>query len=291
MEGELRRRLASLLGSPPVRWERRAAPWQPPEGVAGGTQRFVVSLADGRRAFVKHAPGGQMAGWLRRELQVYAHLRGAFMPEVLGSDDGDGGPLLVLEDLSDAHWPPPWTSEHVLAVRRALAEVAAAEPLPGTPALGDYEPGLTRGWQAVAEDPAPFLSLGLVDAAWLARALPRLVDASAAAAVAGDALLHLDVRSDNLCLRDGRAILVDWNHASVGNPDFDLAFWLASLAAEGGPPPHELMPGAGGFAAVVSGYFARYAGLPAPTFAPTVRSLQLAQLVPALAWARRELGL
>ena len=43
--------------------------------------------------------------------------------------------------------------------------------------------------------------------------------------------------------------------------------------------------------AVVSGYFAAVAGLPAPTFAPTVRALQLAQLVPALAWTRRVLDL
>ena len=53
---------------------------------------------------------------------------------------------------------------------------------------------------------------------------------------AGEAFLHLDVRSDNICIADGRAVLVDWNWASLGNPRVDLAFWLPSLSHEGGPP-------------------------------------------------------
>jgi len=41
------------------------------------------------------------------------------------------------------------------------------------------------------------------------------------------------VRSDNLCLRDGHAVLLDWNHARIGNAAFDIAFWLPSLVLEG----------------------------------------------------------
>ena len=122
-------------------------------------------------------------------------------------------------------------------------------------------------------------------------ALPSLIEASRSAPLDGDELVHLDVRSDNLCFRGSQAILVDWNHACVGNGDFDVAFWLPSLAAEGGPPPDEILPGAGALTAVVSGYFAAVAGLPPPAHAPTVRPLQRAQLEPALAWARRELSL
>ena len=46
------------------------------------------------------------------------------------------------------------------------------------------------------------------------------------------------MRSDNLCIRDGRAYLVDWNCACLGNPELDLAAWLPSLACEGGPQPY-----------------------------------------------------
>jgi thiamine kinase-like enzyme len=50
-------------------------------------------------------------------------------------------------------------------------------------------------------------------------------------------LLHFDVRSDNLCFRDGRALLIDWNLACIGNPVVDVAAWLPSLHAEGVRPP------------------------------------------------------
>jgi hypothetical protein len=54
--------------------------------------------------------------------------------------------------------------------------------------------------------------------------------------LAGDALVHVDVRSDNVCFRDGHALIVDWVAAGIANPDLDVAAWLPSLAAEGGRP-------------------------------------------------------
>jgi len=119
-----------------------------------------------------------------------------------------------------------------------------------------------------------------------------LREAAAACPFAGDALVHFDLRSDNVCIRDGRALIVDWNWAAVGEPTWDLAGWLASLAAEGGPQPEELLRGGGPYAAVVAGYFAARAGLPPPPTAdPSVRDLQLSQLREARPWAARELRL
>jgi aminoglycoside phosphotransferase (APT) family kinase protein len=145
------------------------------------------------------------------------------------------------------------------------------------------------GWEDVAADPEPFLSLGLVSGEWLDRHGPALVSASREADVDGTSLLHADVRSDNLCIRDGRAVLVDWNHARVGNPALDLAFWLPSLRLEHGPPPGHF--GVDGLAVVVSGFFAALAGLPAPAGAPAVRAFQRAQLEVALPWTCAALGL
>jgi hypothetical protein len=286
----LEQRVGRLAGSHPVAWEPRAAAWQPAGGVPGGNKRFSVALADDSRVFVKYAESAEMAGWLRREAQVYEHVRGSFMPGFVGFDDGDV-PLLVLEDLTAADWPPPWSRRRADAVLSALAAVRGTEPPPDTPTIRGYAAGIGERWERVAADPEPFLSLGLVSRDWLLGALPTLIEASRAAPLDGSELVHLDVRSDNLCLRDGRAILVDWNHACIGNGDFDVAFWLPSLAAEGGPLPDELLPGAGALTAVVSGYFAAVAGLPPPALSPTVRPLQLAQLKPALAWTRRELAL
>ena len=85
---------------------------------------------------------------------------------------------------------------------------------------------LLHGWTEVESDPAAFLSLGLCSTEWLESALPELLAASERCDVQGEAFLHLDVRSDNICIADGRAVLVDWNWASLGNPLVDLVFWL-----------------------------------------------------------------
>ena len=107
-------------------------------------------------------------------------------------------------------------------------------------------PRLFGRWEKVAADPAPFLSLGLRDGAWLERRLPALIDAAEAAPVDGDACVHYDVRSDNMCFVGDRAVLVDWNWLSLGNPETDLAGWAPSLRLEGGPQPWELLPSSPG---------------------------------------------
>jgi aminoglycoside phosphotransferase (APT) family kinase protein len=128
--------------------------------------------------------------------------------------------------------------------------------------------------------------------AWLDRALPILIDAADPRLLDGTALLHTDVRSDNLCFRDGATVLVDWNHTSVGNPEIDVAFFLPSLHLEGGPPPRDVAPHVTpGMAAHVAGYFASRAGLPAPPTAPLVRDIQRRQLEVALPWAAALLDL
>jgi len=88
------------------------------------------------------------------------------------------------------------------------------------------------------------------------------MSAARACPVDGTELLHMDVRSDNICLVGAQAVLVDWNVAAVGAACIDVAFWLPSLAAEGGPLPGAVLPDAPNEAAVVAGFFAARAGLP-----------------------------
>ena len=199
--------------------------------------------------------------------------------------------MLAIEDLSEAHWPPPWPGGSIEAVLRALDELHAVEPPSGLAAIEERD-FLFIGWDEVEQDPAMLLKLGLCSERWLEENLAPLREAAESASFAGHALLHLDVRSDNVCLTAGGAILVDWDLACVGNPDVDVAAWLPSLRAEGGPEPWEILPGQGGLAAWVAGFFAARAGLPPPPTAnPSVRALQRAQLEVALPWALRELGL
>jgi hypothetical protein len=241
-------------------------------------EHWTIACTDGTRAFVKLASIDPSPRWLREEVEVYAKLKGPFMPAFLGWEDGDE-PLLVLEDVG-GRCPPPWQSgdvELVLDVLHELAQVTA-----DLPRLDEIE---LPGWHDVARDPAPFLSLGLVTREWLDVALPRLLAATDAVSLRGGSVVHCDVRSDNLTLQEGRAVLFDWNHARLGNPAFDVAFWLPSLTLEGGPSPLGLSPEADPLAAAVSGFFAAHAGSPPPAGTPRVRSFQLAQLEVALPWA------
>lgn len=254
--------------------------------------RFVLSLEHGTSAFLKAATSDDTAAWLRTERRVYEALGPrSFLPAVRGWSDGnDGMPFLLLEDLSGAQWPPPWDAARVDAVRDALAAVAATEPPPFLPRLEASRAEFTN-WPRIVASPDAFLSLRLCTRAWLDAALPTLIAAEADCVLDGDDLLHLDVRSDNLCLRGDRAVFVDWNWACVGNGAIDIAGWLPSLATEGGPSPESILPDAGPEAALICGFFAGRAGLPPIPDAPRVRAVQYQQLTTALPWAARALGL
>jgi hypothetical protein len=280
--GDPARRLAALIGEPVT---ATAA-------VSGGytaAARWWVTLASGRTAFAKMGTTSTSAAALRDEAANYAILSGPFMPALIAWQDDAEQPLLVIEDLSTGVWPPPWTDERVAAVRRALDELhahpARLRPLAAT------DTSWSSGWQRVSEDPAPFLGLGLTSDRWLEAALPALAEASAALRLQGDQVVHLDVRSDNLCFVPRGAVLVDWNCACLANGDLDVGFWLPSLQAEGGPAPEAVVGRRPELAALVSGYFAWRAGLPDIPEAPRVRLVQRQQLGPALAWAVRALGL
>jgi hypothetical protein len=277
-------RLASLLGSRVrslVRIESR--------GYAAAFHA-VAKLDDGRTAFVKAGAEEVTSSFLREEIRVYRTIQGPFMPVFYGADERDPA-VLVLEDPSGGRWPPPWDARSIEAVREALAAVAATPVPEELGRIDERRDWLCGGWAVIECEPEPFLSLGVCSRRSLETVLPTLRRAAESAPIDGDALIHLDVRSDNLCLTARGAVLVDWNHACRGNPDLDLAFWLPSLRLEGGPPPEALLPGAGGLAALLAGFFGARAGLPPPETAPHVRGIQLAQLRVAFPWAARELQL
>lgn len=281
MKPEAVARAERLLGG-------RAASWTRVESRGWArNEHWTFVLDDGTRAFAKSAWLEPSVSGIRQERDVYDCLSGLFMPRLFGWEDGDR-PLLVLEDLTEtAHFPPPWRPGDVDAVLGTLEELGAMR-VEGLPPFPDLWPQ----WTVVAEDPAPFLSLGVASAAWLAAALPELLAAERAVPFSGSGVLHGDVRSDNLGVRDGRVVLVDWNHAHLGNPAFDVAAWLPSLRLEGGPEPDDVADAdVAQFAAPIAGYFAARAGLPPHEGAPLVRGFQLAQLEVALPWPCRVLGI
>ena len=253
-------------------------------------QRCVVSLSDGGSVFAKRAVDGVTADWLRKEHEMYQVLSGLrIAPELIGWIEGDL-PVLVLEDLSEAVWPPPWDRAQIESARAILAAVGNVVPPDGLPTFADSEEP-NEGWDSVLASPGQFLALGLCDANWLDRVGPDLQAASAAAPLTGSSLLHNDVRSDNLCIHRGSALLIDWNLACIGNPQSDAAFWIPSLAQECDTSPEDLMPECPAeLVSYVAGFFASRAGQPDIPHAPLVRRVQLQQLRVALPWAVRALG-
>jgi hypothetical protein len=249
-----------------------------------------MAFDDGSSAFVKAAATAETAVRLRAEARVYTALNASFAPRLLGWDDSEDYPVLILEDLSMAHWPPPWSPKRIQQVRQTLESVWAASASVDVPSLEAARPQLA-GWRRVAEDPAPFLQLGLCSMGWLTRALPDLLAAENAAVLEGGDLLHFDVRSDNIAFLGDRAVLVDWDSATRGNGILDVVAWLPSLHAEGGPTPDTIVANESALVALIAGYWAARAGLPVPVGAPRVREVQLQQLRVALPWAARVLGL
>ena len=278
---ELRSRIADLLGAAPSSFE----------AVSGGytaAARWTFA-ARGTSYFIKIATSDHTRTQLSREIQTYRSLSGDFMPAFIVASDHEVEPLLILEDLSKWHWPPPWTAKQVDMTLAEIEQIHASsaqlphyEQIHGQPQLG---------WHIVAKDKEPFLNLKLVTDAWLEHALPDLLSCESQCVTSGDAVTHFDIRSDNICIGSDGAKLIDWNYACLSNAKLDLGAWLPSLAAEGGPEPESILGDEPKIAAFISGFFAARAGLPDLSEAPQARLVQRQQLVPALKWVVRALDL
>lgn len=279
---DLLERVERLLGSRPVGWHRAT-------GGYTTNERWSLDLEDGRRAFAKMANVAAMAGFLRDEYRHMSLFEADFRCAILAWEDHPERPLLVLEDLRDARWPPPWEPGDVERVRATLDRIWDL-PSDGLPTDDRFDL-MFSGWRRIASDPSGLLSLGIVSREWYARNGQALLEAERSAEYDGEDFMHMDVRSDNMCFDGDRVVFVDWNWASRGRRDLDLACWLAALRLEGGPLPEEVAPGLGNYAAAIAGYFAVQAPTPPPPTAPFVRKFQLRQLRIALPWACRELGL
>lgn len=261
--------------------------WRPVQGGYTPTARYAVANAR-RTGFVKVATTPVTAAQINREIVAYAGITGTFVPRLLAADQDADQPILIIEDLSSATWPPPWTDALIGQVLDAIAEMHATRT---QLRHGGLLEGREAGWPAVASDPPPFLALGHVSAGWLDRALPALIAAERSCRLGGDALTHLDLRSDNLCITAQGVKFIDWPEACRSAADVDLGFFLPSLAYENGPLPDTIQPHRPDIAALVSGFFAARAGLPDIPLSPFVRRVQREQLSTALPWAVRALGL
>lgn len=281
LEREIIERISHLIGGDASSFTRVHDGYSP-------AARWIFE-ANGLSFFAKVGTTTQTSKHLRREILAYDRIRGDFMPIRIASADHESAPILILEDLSDYHWPPPWRHGQVDAVLDQIANIH--ESSADLPTFGELHGQLPSSWQIVADDTRPFLSLGLVSHSWLQQSLPQLLEAESQCATEGHAVTHWDIRSNKICIRKPAIKLIDWNNACLGNPKLDLAFWLPSLANEGGPRPESVLGDEPEIAACVSGFFAARAGLREIHNAPRVRLVQRQQLGRALPWATHALDL
>jgi aminoglycoside phosphotransferase (APT) family kinase protein len=251
---ELRALLASALGKEPVHWYR-------PRTGLSAARRFVVRFADGSSAFVKAAVDDATDQWLRTEHEILSCVRGSFVPRALAWVESGERPVLVIEDLSGAHWPADhhpvtWKSGQFALLFATLREVAAVTPPASLPAA---EAGFRPQWPSIAHEAEEFLALGLYSESWFRGAIDGLLAAENSVPLAGSALVHGDVRSDNVCFAGDRTVLVDWGQALRGHPHHDLTTALSTLPLEGGPDPFDILPEGGAWAAYHAGRSARFA--------------------------------
>jgi hypothetical protein len=305
----LRARIATIIGEPVAHAD---IAW----GGFGPSATFVLHGKSGRKYFCKGAHPGQTKEGRsafkseKRHYETFPEL-GAFGPCYLGAAEEAGWHMLVLECVERTRDVPPWDEKAYLDTIDLIARFHAATPasaetlLPSTEDSSAFD--LVKhelGWSSLARDPAArdrLLKLFDDEAAgWFRRNIDQLVALEAEAPnVAGPrSWLHLDIRSDNLLFARDRIVLVDWPFLVHGPRLWDIAFFLPSLAGEGGGSPEQALGDyekASGICfdtrdvlivtATIAGFFAARAGEPEIPALPRLRWVQKLQLYPALAWA------
>ncbi|SDM98974.1 phosphotransferase [Allokutzneria albata] len=270
-----------------------------PGGFSPGTADRVRT-ASGARAFVKAVSAAQndfTPHLHRQEARVTAALPPEVpAPRLLGSfDDGDWV-ALVLEDI-EGHLPAtPWKPDELERVLDALAAVPTTAQIPDLPKVEEALADEFAGWRRISADPPDDLD------PWAARRLETLCELAdrGLAATTGDALVHMDIRADNILLgADGAVTVVDWPWSSRGAEWLDRLMLLVNVRLHGGPDttallarhtanadPDDVVAVLVGFA----GLFLDVARQPPPVGLPTVRAFQRAQGDAVLSWVSELLG-
>lgn len=246
----VRQQVERALGAP-VR--RAARIW----GGYTSTPTYRLALADGRRAFFKgtYQLSNMVAkDALLHEERVYRDLGGlleAWMPRWYTSVYSADWHGLLLEDLGPRN-VPPWTSGKARAIMHALAAFhrsTLGTQLPAWLSRPDEQLAQEHWGRTVQEADgftrlAPFAGAQASQLlAWFEQASPMQAYWMQQTALREGpaALLHGDLRSDNLRYTQGRLILFDWPAITVGRPEWDCVAFVQSITVEAGPPPEQLL--------------------------------------------------
>jgi aminoglycoside phosphotransferase (APT) family kinase protein len=197
-----------------------------------------VRTTSGRRAFVealsedRHSPSLAL---YRTEAEVMPRLpRELPVPRLLDVYDDGSWVALIYEDVEGRHPEVPWKASERDRVAVAIADLASAlDPSPWTesPRFEEVNAGFMKAWWTFSDSPPSGLDPAVL------RMLDRLTAVDLAEVVRGEALLHNDIRSDNILLTpDGRVVFIDWGMPCKGAVWQDLMMFAFPSAAEGVDP-------------------------------------------------------
>ena len=197
-----------------------------------------VRLANGGRAFVKalsvdlHLPSVSL---YRNEASVMLYLPPELpVPQLLDVYDDGNWVVLVYEDIEGRHPEIPWRSAELDRVAGAIANLGAAldpSPWSDAPDFADVNASVIEAWRALSTSPPSKLDPAV------RLLLNRLAvdELDFMEVVGGDALLHNDIRADNILLTsDGRVFFVDWGMPCKGAVWLDLMMFAFTAEFQGG---------------------------------------------------------
>ncbi|MGC4108197.1 MAG: aminoglycoside phosphotransferase family protein [Thermomicrobiales bacterium] len=294
----------AAMGAPVVTARSFASGFSP--GVAA-----TIETASGDRAFVKAVsavPNPDSPRFHRREIRVNRALPddpALPVPRMRWSlDEGGDGWVVLLFDAIDGREPhQPWVADELSRAIAAL-DVMATHLTPSP--IDAHVVGTASEWSIVRtnfwrlrDTPEDRERLD----PWAQRFLDGLIALcdDAPAAVAGETLLHNDLRADNIVMTEDRVFIVDWPHARVGAAWLDPLFMAPSVAMHGGGDPDAFLMRCASAQGVdqhridaalasVAGFFTSAALEPDVPGLPGLRAFQAAQGDVARRWLAARMG-
>jgi fructosamine-3-kinase len=235
-------------------------------------------------------------------------LIGEWMPQLYATFHLDDWHVLLLEDLGP-RCVPPWTQKTTRAITHALAAFHLSSLGSHVPAwLSAPEEVLAReNWKHVAQESLAFQHIAALagkeasqSLTWFEQVSPIIENVMQKSALreGTHALLHGDLRSDNMCFHQGKLRLFDWPSITLGRPEWDMVAFAQTVTVEEGPSPEQIMKWYGECFPLDADavecalawwltFFAHRAWRPDIPGLPRLRRFQRQQLGTLISWAAR----
>jgi hypothetical protein len=261
-------------------------------GFSPGVAARLVT-ASGRRAFVK-AVGPELnpgtPDLIRNEITAMQAI--GPLPQTAGLygvyDDGDWVGIL-LEDISGYVPPHPWHQHDASRVLDALGELSESlDPAPWAeaPVAAERSQAFLSRWDML-------IAAGVAVPDWVTgreQELAELARTGLDELAKGSALVHWDLRADNLLLTEDRVVFVDWAHASIAPVWTDTVILCGDMYESVDLPDLPDEPGVNGLiAGLAAGYLWGSTQPPQPSI-PTMRAWQYETAQVHFDWLHDRLG-